>query len=100
MNKPTSASGSKHSRLHSGNAESRGFFASKEMHRLLTHLSPVVAAVLVDAAFFLRRSKSIFGEQSPEESAKKLHEIAIKLPTARRVSIEFCPRRSGKGTGR
>jgi len=58
MNKPTSASGIKRSRLHSGNAESGGFFASKDITRLIHCLSPVVTAVLVDAAFFLKRSKS------------------------------------------
>jgi uncharacterized LabA/DUF88 family protein len=45
---------------------------------LLRHLSPVVTAVLVDAEFFLIRSRRIFGPQSPDGAAKKLHRLALE----------------------
>jgi hypothetical protein len=36
-----------------------------------------VTAVLVDAAFFLKRAARIYGHQTPEAAAKQLHRIAL-----------------------
>jgi uncharacterized LabA/DUF88 family protein len=44
---------------------------------LLRHMSPVVTAVMVDAGFFLKRARKIFGWLSPDEAAKRLHGIAL-----------------------
>jgi uncharacterized LabA/DUF88 family protein len=51
-------------------AEPRGFF-------LLRHNSPTLSAVLVDAAFFLKRATRIYGQQTPEAAARQLHRIAL-----------------------
>ncbi len=44
---------------------------------LLRHMSPVVTAVMVDAGFFLKRAKKIFGRLEPDEAARRLHRIAL-----------------------
>lgn len=85
MIQPSSAPGSKPSLTHSGNAEPRGDSFSGangsanggRSSDLLRHLSPVVAAVLVDAEFFLKRARRIFGPQSPKAAADKLHALAL-----------------------
>jgi hypothetical protein len=51
-------------------AEPRGF-------SFLRHNSPTLTAVLVDAAFFLKRAARIYGHQTPEAAAKQLHRIAL-----------------------
>jgi len=44
---------------------------------LLRNLSPVITAVLVDAAFFIKRARVIVGQQTSEECAKTLHKMAL-----------------------
>jgi uncharacterized LabA/DUF88 family protein len=51
-------------------AEPRGF-------SFLRHNSQTLTAVLVDAAFFLKRAARIYGHQTPEAAAKQLHRIAL-----------------------
>ena len=63
------ALGSKPALTDSELAEPRGFF--------LRHSSPTLAAVLVDASFFLKRAARIYGHQPPEATAKQLHRIAL-----------------------
>jgi len=53
MVNPLSAPGSKPARTHSGQAEPRGDSSSES---ILRHMSPTVTAVMVDAAFFLKRA--------------------------------------------
>lgn len=36
-----------------------------------------MTAVMVDAAFFLKRSPRIFGPSTPEQAAKQLHGMAL-----------------------
>jgi len=36
-----------------------------------------LAAVLVDGSFFLKRAARIYGNQTPEATAKQLHRIAL-----------------------
>lgn len=74
---PPSAPGSTPSLGHPGSADPRGFCFSDTRTDLLRHVTPVVSAILVDAAFFLRRSRQIFGEAPPETTAKRLHRIAL-----------------------
>ncbi len=74
MIETSSAPGSKPSRSHSGKAEPRGNFFSGS---LLGHVSPTLTAVLVDAAFFLKRARLIFGRLSPLEAAQRLHRTAL-----------------------
>ncbi len=69
LNSP-SAPGSKRSLGYPGDAEPWGEF-------VLRHLSPTTAAVLVDAAFFLRRARCIWGELAPDEAAGRLHGLAL-----------------------
>jgi uncharacterized LabA/DUF88 family protein len=45
---------------------------------LLRHLSPLVTAILVDAEFFLKRARYIFGPQPPDAAANKLHRLALE----------------------
>jgi uncharacterized LabA/DUF88 family protein len=40
-------------------------------------MSPIVTAILVDAGFFIKRARWIFGRQKPEDAAAKLHRIAL-----------------------
>lgn len=70
----SSAPGSKPSHSHSGKAEPRGNSFSGS---LLGHVSPILTAVLVDAAFFLKRARRIFGRLSPQEAAQRLHRTAL-----------------------
>lgn len=44
---------------------------------LLRHASPTVTAILVDAAFYLKRARRIFGAQSSHEAAQRLHAMAL-----------------------
>jgi uncharacterized LabA/DUF88 family protein len=74
MSELSSAPGSKPARTHSGQAEPRGDSFSSP---LLRHISPTTTAVMVDAAFFLKRSQLIFGRLAPQETAKKLHRMAL-----------------------
>lgn len=74
MIEPSSAPGSKPDRTHSGQAEPRGFLLSASA---LRHLSPTMTAVMVDAAFFLKRASHIFGHPTPEQAAKRLHGMAL-----------------------
>lgn len=74
MIETSSAPGSKPSRPHSGKAEPRGNSFSGS---LLGHVSPTLTAVLVDAAFFLKRARLIFGRLSPQEAAQRLHRTAL-----------------------
>lgn len=74
MIEKSSAPGSKPSHPHSGKAEPRGNSFSNS---LLRYMSPTLTAVLVDAAFFLKRARCIFGRLSPEEAARRLHRTAL-----------------------
>lgn len=51
-------------------AEPRGF-------SFLRHSSPTLTAVLVDAGFFIKRTARIYGKQTPEATARRLHRIAL-----------------------
>lgn len=75
----SSASGSKPSLIDPGTAEPRGNFfqADRNDDDLLRHVSPVLTAVLVDAEFFIRRMRRIFGRLDGRSAARKLHEIAL-----------------------
>ena len=69
MVKEPYASGSKSSLTHSGIAEPRGSF--------LRYASPNVTAVLVDAGFFLKRAVHVYGRMEPDQSARRLHSMAL-----------------------
>jgi len=74
----SSAPGSRASLHRPGGTKPRGRFSPRRTgNDLLFHISPVVTAVLVDSAFFLRRSRRLFGDLSPEEAARKLHSMAL-----------------------
>ena len=73
MIETSSAPGSKSDRTHPGQAEPRGFFFSS----ILRHSSPTMTAVMVDAAFFLKRASRIYGHLMPEHAAKRLHGMAL-----------------------
>jgi hypothetical protein len=78
MIKPSSAPGSKPSLIDSGIAEPRGTsFSGGRSADLLRHVTPVVTAVMVDAEFFLKRARRLFGAMSPREAAEKLHKLAL-----------------------
>jgi hypothetical protein len=66
----SSAPGSKPALTNPELAEPRGF-------SFLRHCGPTLTAVLVDAAFFLKRAARIYGHQTPEAAAKQLHRIAL-----------------------
>jgi uncharacterized LabA/DUF88 family protein len=66
-----SAPGSKPALTDSGPAEPRG-------SSFLRHASPTLTAVLVDAAFFLKRARRIYGSQPPESVARQLHKLALE----------------------
>lgn len=70
MMHPQSAPGSKPAPTNLGQAEPRGF-------SFLRHVSPTLTAVLVDAAFFLKRAQIIYGRHSAQEVARQLHKIAL-----------------------
>ncbi len=74
MIQSSSAPGSKPVHSHPGQADPRGC----SFPDILRHLSPTVTAVLVDAAFFLKRSRHIFGPQTPQEAARLMHRLALK----------------------
>lgn len=65
-----SAPGSKPSYPDPGKADPGGSL-------FLRHASPSLTAVLIDAGFFLRRARRLFGEQSPEDAARALHGMAL-----------------------
>lgn len=78
MVRPSSAPGSKPSLKDPGNAEPGGnSFEGGRKTDLLSHMTPTVTAVMVDAGFFLKRARAIFGSISPEAAAKKLHHVAL-----------------------
>jgi len=59
-------------------AEPRGFsFSGPQTGDLLRYLSPVVTAVLVDAGFFLKCARRVYGQQAPQTAARTLHKIAL-----------------------
>ncbi len=100
-----SALGSKPSLDHPGNADPKGSFVS-EPDDYLRYLSPTVTAILVDAAFFLRRARRIFGPQSADGAAKLLHRLALAHLHARdgrqvarlyRIFVYDAPPSSWKG---
>jgi uncharacterized LabA/DUF88 family protein len=66
----SSAPGSKPALTNPELAEPRGF-------SFLRHCSLTLTAILVDAAFFLKRAARIYGHQTPEAAAKQLHRIAL-----------------------
>ncbi len=70
----SSAPGSKPVYTNPRRAEPRGNFFSDS---LLRHLSPTVTAVMVDAAFFIKRGRRVFGKLGPEQAAKRLHAMAL-----------------------
>ena len=70
MISPSSAPGSKPALTNPELAKPRGF-------SFLRHCSLTLTAVLVDAAFFLKRAARIYGHQTPEAAAKQLHHIAL-----------------------
>lgn len=73
-----SAPGSKPSLTDSGIAEPRGnSFSGSRDADLLRHVTPVVTAVMVDAGFFLKRAKRLFGPVSPRDAAEKLHKLSL-----------------------
>lgn len=78
-----SAPGSKSSRPDPGKAEPGG-------SSFLRHASSTVTAVLVDAGFFLRRARYIFGSQSPADAARALHAMGLQhlndVRTGERIS--------------
>lgn len=76
MTSSSSTPGSKPPRFHSGSAEPRGF-SLPENGADLRHTSPTVTAILVDAAFYLKRARRIFGRLAPDGAAKRLHEMAL-----------------------
>jgi len=67
-------SGSTSSRSNSEGAEPRGFLVHDDT---LRHMSPIVTAIMVDAAFFIRRARGLFGPLKPEDAATKLHGMAL-----------------------
>lgn len=69
-----SAPGNKPDRIHSDQAEPWGNSFSS---LLLRYFTPIVTAVMVDAAFFLKRAKIIFGALTPEDAANQLHAMAL-----------------------
>ena len=72
-----SAPGSKPSLTDSGIAEPRGnSFSGFRAEDLLRHVTPVVTAVMVDAEFFLKRSRRLFGDSDPDATADRLHRLA------------------------
>lgn len=74
----SSAPGSKPSLTDSGIAEPRGFsFSAAQENGFLRHVSPIVSAIMVDAGFFLKRMKRVFGALTPEIAAAKLHAMAL-----------------------
>jgi uncharacterized LabA/DUF88 family protein len=74
----SSALGSKPSLSDPGNAEPKGnSFSGSKSTDLLYHVSPTVTAVMVDAGFYLTQAQRIFGRQSPEDAAEKLHKLAL-----------------------
>lgn len=78
MVRASSAPGSTPSPAHPGSAEPRGFsFSGTKSDDLLYHVAPTVTAVLVDAGFYLTQAQRIFGRQSPDEAAEKLHKLAL-----------------------
>ncbi|MCX7672777.1 MAG: NYN domain-containing protein [Thiobacillaceae bacterium] len=75
---PSSAPGSKPFLTDSGIAEPRGnSFSGGRAADLLRHVTPIVTAVMVDAEFFLKRARRLFGHQSPSNAAEKLHKLAL-----------------------
>lgn len=70
MVNPSSASGSKPSLNDPGMAEPRS-------SSFLRHVTPTITAVLVDAAFYLKRARRVFGQQTPDEAARRLHAMAL-----------------------
>ncbi len=72
----SSTPGSKPPRFHSGSAEPRGF-SLPENGADLRHTSPTVTAIMVDAAFYLKRARRIFGRLAPDGAARRLHEMAL-----------------------
>ena len=74
MSEESSALGSKPVHTDSGQAEPWGFSYSDD---LLRHVSPTVTAVMVDAAFFLNRAKRVWGSLTPQETARRLHGMAL-----------------------
>lgn len=75
----SSAPGSKPSRTNPGKAEPRGVSVSEaRASDLLGHLSPTLTAVMVDAEFFLRRARRLFGPLTPQQAAERLHRLALE----------------------
>ena len=76
---PPSALGSTPSPVDQGSADPKGnlFKPSGLAHEdLLPYISPTVTAVLVDAAFYLKRIRRICGEMQPEGAAEYLCQMA------------------------
>lgn len=74
----STAPGTKPSLTDSGIADPRGFsFFAQQSSELLRHVSPTVTAVLVDAEFYLKRARRLFGTLDPNAAALKLHSIAL-----------------------
>lgn len=64
---------------HPGVAEPRGIsFSGSRERDLLRYLSPSLTAIMVDAEFFLRRARWIFGALEPDAAARKLHWTALQ----------------------
>lgn len=74
----SSAPGSKPSLTDSGIAEPRGnSFSGSSAGDLLRHVTPVVTAVMVDAEFYLKRARRLYGSLTPKAAAEKLHRLAL-----------------------
>jgi len=105
---PSSAPGSKPSLTDPGMAEPRGnSFSGGCAADLLRYTTPTVTAVMVDAGFFLKRARHVYGALSPREAADKLHKLALchlndpktGLPMARlyRIFVYDAPPATWKG---
>ena len=69
MKRSSSAPGSKPVLPNPGQADPRGNSFSGQ---ILRHMGPTVTAIMVDAAFFLKRARHIFGDLLPQQAARKL----------------------------
>ncbi len=95
---------------HPGGAELRGRLLSggctvrtdsrpSRLETLFAHASPVATAVLVDGAFFVKRSRHVWGRLRPERAADLLHRMAldhlrengVRISTLHRIFVYDAP---------
>lgn len=53
-----------------------------------------ITAILIDGSFYLHRARRIWGDKSPSDRAKELHDYALKHITEKRTPAEEDGRRS------